>query len=107
MGSGRPWLEFCRLFHRPSNRISSYRPRGVLSVEHPESPFSASSTRRILMIAEEIGVSEGTVRTARKQSGSQDYEPVWAMTIGHLVVADDAVSWNVFAGPGTRQSLAS
>jgi CspA family cold shock protein len=29
------------------------------------------------MIAEEIGVSEGTVRTARKQSGSQDYEPVW------------------------------
>jgi len=29
------------------------------------------------MIAEEIGVSERTVRTARKQSGSQDYEPVW------------------------------
>jgi cold shock protein len=29
------------------------------------------------MIAEEIGVSEGTVGTARKQSGSQDYEPVW------------------------------
>ena len=28
------------------------------------------------MIAEETGVSEGTVRTARKQSGSQDYEPV-------------------------------
>ena len=25
------------------------------------------------MIAEEIGVSERTVRTARKQSGSQDY----------------------------------
>ena len=46
-------------------------------MEHPESPFSASSTRRILMIAEEIGVSERTVRTARKQSGSQDYEPVW------------------------------
>src|SRR5258707_13563265 len=29
------------------------------------------------MIAEEIGVSERTVRTSRKQSGSQDYEPVW------------------------------
>ena len=29
------------------------------------------------MIAEEIGVSERTVRTARKQSGSQDCEPVW------------------------------
>ncbi len=43
-----PWLGFCRRVHRPSNRISSYRPRGVLSVEHPESPFSASSTRRIL-----------------------------------------------------------
>src|SRR5258707_4838866 len=29
------------------------------------------------MIAEEMVVSEVTVRTDRKQSGSQDYEPVW------------------------------
>jgi len=38
-------------------------------VKHPEFSLSAQFDQGILMIAEEIGVSEGTVRTARKQSG--------------------------------------
>src|SRR6266571_5050261 len=75
------------LTNKPSsgNRRLGARPQcqphqGKLALHNPKCSYQTEAplpTRRILMIAEEIGVSEGAVRTARKQSGSQDYEPVW------------------------------